>query len=633
MTDRQPSRNAIVTRRNAIRVGIAGGIGLIAGCGSNSGDTGNNTDGGNGNGNGNGSDTAAPGVSDVRFTELDRQGTPPAQRHFNPWNPAINGCWFPGQVAFDRLAVYSPAANENYGIIAQSWEMPEEGVLEVELSDEWTWHNGDQFVAEDWVMQYQIEKAIAEFQADAGTENPTIYNSIEAVDDTFIRIELNQPLSTKFAVRKTIAQGQGNIGRGTFTKHDDDRWSSWHDTLRNGSESEIQSAIEEITTTSYPSIQDAIGNGAFQITEVGDDTILMERYDDHPNIDNINFREYAYFVPANIGEVFQPYANGIVDATSKGFPVQEDLRSQLPNETTLFREALSSNKLFAFNLGAGDEIPDSIVSNRNVRRAMAHVFDRQQVSQILQGVNRLFEYPPCRVPGKVMQEGTSDAAQFVNENLVTYGKNNTERAAELLRREGFEQNDNNNWFTPDGEPFQVEFLNVATRPDHQVLIKNLKDFGVLVQQENVDSATFDQRRKNGNYDVIPDGSSANGIFAMWQESLIVDWVMNTLTHTPETMEIPMPIGDPDGSSGTKEINIPEHINQWLITGEDRYHHELMWWWNQTLPEMEAMYQPDAGALNGQNWQFNGVPSDIVNGLDDALSVATKLEEGALEYTG
>lgn len=604
-----------VTRRNALRAGIAGSAGLIAGC--------------TGGGGGGPVNTVQPGVNDVRFTELDRQGTPPGERHFNPWNPAVNGCWFPGQVMFDRLAVYSPAANENYGIIANSWEMPEEAVLEVEISDQWTWHNGDQFVADDWVMQYQIEKAIAEFQ---NGEGATIYNSIEAVDETNIRIELNQALSTKFAAMNTIANNQGNLGRGTFTKHDDDQWSSWHETLLNGSDSEIESTISEMSSTAYPNIKNAIGHGPFQMKEVGDDTIVMERYDDHPNIDNVNFNEYAYWVPGNVGEVFQPFANEIVDATSKGFPVQKSLRQQLPNNTRLFREALSSNKLFAFNLGKGEENPGSVVSNRNVRRAIAHVFDRQRVTSYLQGVNRLFDWPPCRIPGKVMQQGNNEAAQFAKENFVKYGQNNTDRAAELLRQEGFEQNNNGNWFRSNGEPFQVTFLNVpSSRVDHQTLIKNLKDFGVLVKQENVDSATFDQRRKNGNFDIIPDGSSANGIFAMWQPSLIVDWVMNTLTHTPETAEIPMPIGDPNGSSGTKEINIPDHINQWLTTGDDQYHYELMWWWNQYLPEMEAMYQPDAGALNGRNWEFKNVPSDIVNGIDDALSIATKLEEGSLRY--
>jgi peptide/nickel transport system substrate-binding protein len=151
MPDTDDWREAI-SRRKAIQVTALGGAGLLAGCTS-----GNNNPGeGNGNGgtpaetvsgNGNGSDTT---VYDAEFVELDRQGTTPMNRHFNPWNPSDSGCWFPGQAVFNSLAKYIPASDENLPLIAKSWEMPEEQVLEVELSDEYTWHNGDQFVADDW---------------------------------------------------------------------------------------------------------------------------------------------------------------------------------------------------------------------------------------------------------------------------------------------------------------------------------------------------------------------------------------------------------------------------------------------------------------------------------------------------
>jgi peptide/nickel transport system substrate-binding protein len=57
----------------------------------------------------------------------------------------------------------------------------------------------------------------------------------------------------------------------------------------------------------------------------------------------------------------------------------------------------------------------------------------------------------------------------------------------------------------------------------------------------------------------------------------------------------------------------------------------MWWWNQYVPEMEVMYQPDAGAINTANWDFGDTPSAIVNGVDDALSVSLQLEDGGLRY--
>jgi len=597
------------TRRNFIKAGVVGGTAMLAGCSGGSGPGGSGPEG--------------------RFNVFDplTSGATPSERHFNPWNPTQTGAWHPGAAVFDRLAVYSPTKNEAYPLIAQEWEMSDDTTLEVTLSDEWTWHNGDQFVAQDWVMQQEIDIALRG-AANPDVENPhPVMSGVEAVDDTHIRVNLHTPLSEIFAVQNTIATYNGNLARGVFTKHDDDQWSDWHERLTNnepGSDA-MESVVGEITSTKYPMIDEGIGHGPFQISEVGDDIIICEIYDDHPNAGNLQIDEFALKLFTSTNQPVQPYSSGQVDAAHKGFPVQEDLRAQMPDGHTLFREGRSSNKLFAFNNGYETDA-DTWFSSRNVRRAVAHVFDRQQVSSLLQGVNRLFDYPPCRVPGKVMEDESHQAASFVKENFVKYGQNNTERAAELLREDGFSR-EGGTWYTPDGNEFEVGIMNGAERPDFTVLSQNLEDFGVTVNQEQVDDATFDERRTEGRYDIMPDGSSANGVSALWALGLVPDWIQS-ITHFDPNPEIPMPIGDPSGSQGTKQINVAEHIRSWQSTNEDQYHQELMWWWNQYLPEAEMMYQPDAGAYNGDSWELD-VRDGIKNGVDDALYIAPKMEEGVL----
>lgn len=91
----------------------------------------------------------------------------------------------------------------------------------------------------------------------------------------------------------------------------------------------------------------------------------------------------------------------------------------------------------------------------------------------------------------------------------------------------------------------------------------------------------------------------------------------------------MPVGDADGSSGTKMIDLAEHIIEWHTTGDEQYHRELMWWWNQTIPQMETMYEPNAGAYNGSNWSVE-MPDE---GIRDVLYAAPKMSEGAIQYIG
>ncbi|WP_126664924.1 ABC transporter substrate-binding protein [Haloterrigena salifodinae] len=591
-------------RRDVLKYSAAGGTALVAGClgGSSSTD---------------------------RFRVFDPQssGTLPSERHCNPFNPSQRGTWHPGALIFDRPAIHSPAKDEVYPLVATDWEMTDDTTLEFTFSEDWTWHNGDQLVADDWVMQLQMALAILEYQAEDGERPHQFLESAEAPDEYTARINLYDPLSETVAVQNAIADFVGDESRGVFTKHDDDQWSEWHSQVTEADDSEMETLLEELTTKSYPLLEDAVGNGPFQVADIGDNVMVFEKYEDHPNADNINFSEYSMHLYENNNPT-QPYANDEVDAAHTQFPVEDDVKSQLPEGHTLIKESFSTNKLFSFNCGH-DVSYDTPLSSANVRKAVCHVFDRDQVTQVLEGVNRMFDWPSCRVPGNVLDSGSHDAAEWI-QDFTEYGQNDTERAAELLEREGFER-DGGEWYTPDGDRFEIDVLGGTKRKEFGVLKDNLNEFGIATNQEEVDDATLSERRQNGEYDMMPDGSSANGVRAMWALDLVPGWLQQ-ITHFDPEAEIPMPVGDPEGSSGTKTINVEEHIREWQITDDDQYHKELMWWWNQTVPQMETMYQPDAGAYNANNWELDA-PDGIIDGTEDALYLIPKMDEATMEYTG
>ncbi|ELY92183.1 ABC transporter substrate-binding protein [Natrialba taiwanensis] len=590
------------SRRDVLKYGTAGGVSILAGClgGSNSTDR-------------------------FRMFDAETSGALPSQRHCNPWNFAQRGAWHPGALVHDRPVVYSPAADEVYSLIATDWEMVDDTTLEFTFSDEWTWHDGEQVVADDWVMQLQLALGIMEYQAEDSERPHQFIESAEAVDERTARVSLYDPLLSTYAVRTAVADLVGDESRGIFTQHTDDQWADWHQRLHEGDEAET--VVEEITTTNYPLLEEVVGNGPFEVADVGDNAVVFERYDDHPNADNLNFESCSVHVFEN-DDPTQPYTSGEVDAAHIQFPVEDDVKSQLPEEHTLVRENLSINLLFTFNCG-NDVSYDTPFESANVRKAVCHVFDRQQVVQLLEGVNRMFEWPPCRVPGSVLDEGSHDAADWV-EDFTLYGRNDTDRAAELLEAEGY-QRDDGKWFTPDGDRFEIDIMNGADRKDIGVLRENLENFGIGTNQEQVDDATFDERRHAGEYDMMPDRSSANGVVPLWGLDLVPRW-LQSIAHFELETEIPMPVGDPDGADGTKTINVEEHINQWQVTDESEYHRELMWWWNQTVPQMEAMFQPDAGAYNAADWTLDA-PEGIIDGTEDALYLIPKMEDATMEYTG
>lgn len=572
---------------------------------------------------------------------LDHANAPPPDRHLDPWNPAQTGCRYPGALIMDRPAVYSPSENAVYNVMLDEWELVDETTIEATFSDEYTWHDGDDFRAEDYVLEQQIELAIARLQQDEDDESEphAAITRIETVDGRMARIHMHRPFAPVFAMQNTLAEYHGDIGRAAFTKRDDDRWRDWHDRLRSGDGRDARRALEEISQANYPNLatDDPVGHGPFRIAEVREDAIVCERYEDHPHADSIDCEEFVlrYFSTSGesfqpfAGEDFEPFAGGAVDATATGFPVPDEFRDLLPDTTELYREARSANDLFAFNCGHESET-ETPVSDRRVRKAICHVFDREAVRPRLNGVKRLFEWPSCRAPGKVLERGEHAVADWVRE-FERYGENDTERAAAYLTDAGFERDDDGAWLTPDGERFELTILNGDKRADFAVLRENLEDFGVAVTMERVDSATFDDRRMSGDYEIIPDGSSANGIVAMWLPGLVVDW-LGDLAHFDPVADVPMPVGDPHAANGAKTINVRDHIHLWQTTGDERYYRELVWWWNQIVPEHENMYEPDAGAFNTELWSFDAAPG-VKNGVDDALFVATKLPDQGITYTG
>lgn len=60
--------------------------------------------------------------------------------------------------------------------------MTDETTLEFTFSDEWTWHDGEQIVADDWVLLLQIALEIMVYQSDDERPHEFI-ESAEVVDE------------------------------------------------------------------------------------------------------------------------------------------------------------------------------------------------------------------------------------------------------------------------------------------------------------------------------------------------------------------------------------------------------------------------------------------------------------------
>ncbi|GAB7021146.1 ABC transporter substrate-binding protein [Halostagnicola bangensis] len=599
------NRVAGATRRKFLSLSALGTTAMVAGC------------------------MGGDGMGDVdgdRLRTDDRDYAAPEDRHFNPFNPTGSAAWHPGRMVFDKMAIYSAPADEIYPVIVEDYSKPDDDTLEVEIRDDWTWQNGDAFVIDDWVTQVEINNALiseGEVGDDEEQDAGPFVQDIEVVDDHFARLSLRDPLSEHFAAINALATPPGDADHGVFTKHDDEQWSEWHDQIVDGDESERMDAIEEVITTPHPELtDDPIGNGPFEVSEIGDDEIVCELYEDHPNADNVDFNEFSIH---HFEDPIQAYLQGNIDASHSGWPVSPDLQEQMPEGSELISEDMAHNNLITFNCGYDVDVWDTPFDTPETRQAIAHVFDKEGLRTLAEDTEiEVFEHPPCRVPHGAIDEGEVDVGDFTE-----YGQNDTDRATELLEGEGYSLEDDT-WYTPDDEEFEITILTGVDNVVIQTLIANLEEFGIQTQQEEVDDATLDERRMAGEYDIIPDGSSADSISEMWSLDLW-DWISDLTHHSPE-MTVPMPVGDPSGADGEETITIEDHLTEWRITDDDQYHRELMWAWNQHIPQVEMGVEPSNGVINtGHGWELEA-EHGIKHGLDTVLYDAPSITDEGLSWS-
>lgn len=142
-------------------------------------------------------------------------------RHLNPFNPAQSGCWHPGANVFDQPVLYSKTNDELYPHPATDWEKSAETALDVTFSDRWTWHNGDQVVAQDWATQLQIALEIQRVAAEDGERPNQVIESVTVEDDRLLRFHLHDSFTPKYVFRNWLEGSLGDNSRGIYVKQDD----------------------------------------------------------------------------------------------------------------------------------------------------------------------------------------------------------------------------------------------------------------------------------------------------------------------------------------------------------------------------------------------------------------------------
>jgi peptide/nickel transport system substrate-binding protein len=351
---------------------------------------------------------------------------------------------------------------ENGGIVHNS-----DGTLDMtwHLQEGVKWHDGEDFTSEDVCFTWQ-------FVTSEGSE---VYNRDEYLG--IIDCKAPDPNTVVFTWDGIYGYYAG-IFEGVLPKH-----------ILGG-----MTAEEIVNYEPYNRGPETIGTGPFKFAEwKSGEYIRVVRNENYwrgtqyPQIDEIVFQ-------------FIPDSNALLNAIKSG---EYHLGQIDPNQVKEIQDLqgykthlIDSNVFMHFDVSVNTERGATLFSDPNVRKAMYHAIDREAIANdLMEGTVTVADTP------------INPASPYHNPDVPKY-EYNPELARQMLDEAGWVVGEDG-IRVKDGERFSFVMLNRAGRQDRiavaQVIQAMLKDVGIEVTFDTLESAAWTQQWRTGEWEGIVSG--------------------------------------------------------------------------------------------------------------------------------
>lgn len=543
-------------RRDLIRrfgaAGSAAAVAGIAGCLGDD-DDGDDDDGDDG--------TGDEPVIDAYHTGFDRI---PDQIQWNTYNPTEtpgpirSQCW---EVLFGyRQADQSFVSCD----LVDDFEV-DGTTMTITMADDVTWHSGEPITAEDVVTQVKMDQLM-------GQPIGNIVEDAEATSE--LTAELTLETENRIIALSAFVGQYFHAPAEIYGDYVDDYDDA-------DSEDEIEAVREEVASFEA----DAFGCGPYAVTEVDTNTLFGEPHEGHPVYDIIEG------VPletqrheGNQGLLELGLAGEVHDIG--GIVMSEDNLNQLKDGFHLYSSSDLEGLAVYFNHD------NEHLGRENVRRAIAHVLDREQIAINAAGL----DYKnPVEIPTGISGTLTGSPRNWIGDDLDDFDtySGGEDEATTLLEDEGYSL-ESDTWVDPDGETVEFEFVSPGGWTDWEnafvTVESQLSQFGFETELRTRDAPTWDDETiGGGEYDMTPYWWGGAAPHPYQGFSALFDSREQEGASIFQSVEVPMPVGDAGGS--TQEIDLVDRVEQIPTASEDEEQQivkEMGWVVNQTLPVLPIM---------------------------------------------
>ncbi|WP_218927103.1 ABC transporter substrate-binding protein [Halosimplex pelagicum] len=554
-----------------------GGALALAGCSNNSGG-----DGGDGGDDGDGGDGTAGGDFEPADNAMTEGVTVnPTNYQFNPFNLTqpfshdMQNDWFQRyNIANEEI---TPSAIEVTNFEGES--------ATLKVRDELTWHNGD---PGDPVNADDLYAMLVADTVTNGTIG-SLWTEINRAGDKSVELTLDG----------TVARDLFDDGLNYYQL--EAPWRKYKDYVERWEDTTTATAVDDIRTDLRgDSFDEPHGNGPFEVADISGSRIRMEKYDHHPDADNINWDYW------DLERVSTDTASVLVGMEVDAFRNYNPPQSVFENVP----DAMESAALPAL---WGQSLPfnhnDEDFQNVRVRQAVTEFIDREAAANNYGRWGQPVEAPSGLVGNIDGQNEQSDrwrnkVSDEMADTLHRY--RDPERGRRLLRDAGY-QKDDGTWYKPNGDPFELT-IKVPTHNDwhplYQTIADNLSSEGISSEMQTIETTTYWSDHYLANeYKVAATGWTLqrSSPYYVWDQYYNVD--VNFLGIDPTSVMAP-PVGEPDGE--LQEHDVTELQSELLVARGDRYQEltdQMAWITNQTLPMLQIHEINDATWYRTDNWEI------------------------------
>lgn len=518
-----PDYDELVSRRDVISMTGAAGAAALAGC---SGGDGSDGDGAVD------PDQEVPDHADAYFRTADGEH----QVTDFQYNPHQWAGWVQiTNALYAEWTQYLISEDEYYPHAVEDWEFGERSAT-LHLSEEFTWDNGEDITADDFVMQLELGEPMDDNLYD-------FVDDIEAADD--YTIELSYPEGTNTDIIKHVTLNRD-------LDHPPADWADIHEDYKNG---------EDVLDAMFDNeIDEPTASGPLELAESDTQRALYDVRDDHHLADNFNWNGYQVEHRTGNDAFHQSFATQELDGVPSLFAG--------PGALSQFPGTLEQIKIpGGFGMGYVFNHDHEHYGDREVRQAFAYAIDTPSAIESV-GSDTKLEFPA--------QAGLTVPAtrDWLDPDEYEDYAQDLDRVEELLQSAGFERNSDDVW-ERDGSELEAELIVPGGWSDWvtptSTVVDQLSAAGFAAQLKTEDSGVCEDTLATGDFAVAAYGHTEGGNAAMNHPYFSFSWKFENRDHaTPNFFNYPEDeaITVPDGDGGEISVNPRDEISTIAGTNDD-----------------------------------------------------------------